>query len=752
MKRKSASSFQALLFVTVLGVGCLAQSSPVSPGCEAAPEVRKALDQLPQYRQDPALTDWQVYQQRLAGLKALMRQYPSDVFVQQTYIQSTTSLRQVDKVSVEEKAKATAEYKTRYEQNPGDVQLEYLYALTLISRDTPEAIKLFDAALEKDASFALPHLSLVHIYRSPVFLDKEKSAAHLKSILDACPATLDAYQPLANIENKDVLTTYAGKLRALVESRADVDAVGAYRTLWSIEFKARSTSEYDTLRAKVGQDLARIRQLNMQDQRNWYETLEEGYKLTNDKKDHDWAEAQRNKRFPHAGYLADREQWLKDHPSPDAGASPDTRKAYFRDLLAQTNQWLKERPDSILGNFEIYGERLDAMSHLDDVPAADEELAVEQRLKFAGENGGGTPWSTDHSPWAGDYSYAAAILSKKHLAPERVVEFAQKALPIMEVDAKEPIPDLYATKENVENNKFYNSYGRVEMLGYEIDGYLQLKQAEKAEPLLAQAEQWLQDLKQLAGNDDGRKQTYAQQLAHYWGLRAQEAELNGRKLDAMGFYENALLARLDAQVKPASDEKDELAENAHQLWASLGGTESGWQLWYGRRANDLANRVMLAWENTNQPFPAFELADLSDRHWNLESLKGKVTFVGFWATWCGPCREEMPHLQKLIDHYKDHAEVQFITLNMDDNPGLIQPFLKEHELSLVVIPALTYISDTLKVNGIPQSWIVDENNVVRRKAIGYGRAEEWVKGMESAIEEVKSGAATTPAVSTPQSN
>ncbi|MFZ0543438.1 MAG: hypothetical protein WAL96_18570, partial [Candidatus Sulfotelmatobacter sp.] len=260
-----------------------------------------------------------------------------------------------------------------------------------------------------------------------------------------------------------------------------------------------------------------------------------------------------------------------------------------------------------LGNFEIYGDRLDAMSHLDDVPAADVELAVEQRLKFAAENGGGSPWSTDHTPWSGDYYDAAEILSKKHLAPERVVEFAQKALPIIEVLAKEPIPDLYATKENVEDNKFYNSNGRVEMLGYEIDGYLQLKQAAKAEPLLAQAEQRLQDLKLLADNDDGRKQTYARQLAHYWGLRAQEAELNGRKLDAMGFYENALLARLDAQVKPAGDEKDELAENAHQLWASLGGTESGWQLWYGRRANDLANRVMLAWRTRISLFPHLSL-------------------------------------------------------------------------------------------------------------------------------------------------
>jgi thiol-disulfide isomerase/thioredoxin len=172
----------------------------------------------------------------------------------------------------------------------------------------------------------------------------------------------------------------------------------------------------------------------------------------------------------------------------------------------------------------------------------------------------------------------------------------------------------------------------------------------------------------------------------------------------------------------------------------LDGTEGGRQLWYGRRANDLANQVTLTWQKAKQPLPAFELADLSDRPWNLASLKGKVTFINFWASWCGPCREELPHLQKLIDHYKDRSDAQFITLNMDENPGLIQPFLKEHELSIVVIPASNYVTETLKVHGIPQNWIVDEHAVVRLKSVGYGPAEQWVTGMENAIDEVKPAA------------
>jgi hypothetical protein len=111
------------------------------------------------------------------------------------------------------------------------------------------------------------------------------------------------------------------------------------------------------------------------------------------------------------------------------------------------------------------------------------------------------------------------------------------------------------------------------------------------------------------------------------------AELQKRKLDAMGFYENALLARLEAKQKLVSDQKDELAEDAKTLWSSLGGTSEGWTMWYGRRANELARIATLHWRDTNEPLAAFALPDLTGKTWNLESLKGKVIFLNFWASW-----------------------------------------------------------------------------------------------------------------------
>lgn len=85
---------------------------------------------------------------------------------------------------------------------------------------------------------------------------------------------------------------------------------------------------------------------------------------------------------------------------------------------------------------------------------------------------------------------------------------------------------------------------------------------------------------------------------------------------------------------------------------------------------------------------------------------------------------------------------------MDENPGLIEPFLKEHHLSFIVLPAYSFVTETLKVQGIPQNWIVDAAGVVRLKGVGYDTTEKWETGMRDAIEKVKpAGAASSSAAS-----
>jgi len=101
-------------------------------------------------------------------------------------------------------------------------------------------------------------------------------------------------------------------------------------------------------------------------------------------------------------------------------------------------------------------------------------------------------------------------------------------------------------------------------------------------------------------------------------------------------------------------------------------------------------------------------------------------------------------LQKLIGQYRSRHDVQFLTLNNDDNPGIIEPFLKEHQLNFTVLPASSYVNDTLKVVGIPQDWIVDSKGVVRLKGLGYDRSEKWETRMKKAIEKYTGTAGPAP--------
>src|ERR1700676_2210878 len=225
--------------------------------CLPPPAVKTALDALPS--QTPADTDWDFHEKYLAALQTLLRQFPDDVFVLRRYVAFMSSHVPSDS------DKVIGEYEAKQAQHPDSPRLGYLYGYALLARQSTESIKLFDAALEKDPQFFLPHLPLATIYNSPAFQDRPKSVAHLKAFLEACPTSFDGYERLARMEDKDLIYQFASKLRLLLQNRTDYDAIGAYQTLWSLEFQAHPPSEYDALRKQVAQDLERIRPLPFKD-------------------------------------------------------------------------------------------------------------------------------------------------------------------------------------------------------------------------------------------------------------------------------------------------------------------------------------------------------------------------------------------------------------------------------------------------------------------------------------------------------
>src|SRR5262249_31562954 len=93
-----------------------------------------------------------------------------------------------------------------------------------------------------------------------------------------CPASFDGYKELSEHgDDRELIRKGAAQLRAQLMRREDPDAIAAYRTFWALEFNATASSEYESLRKQAAQDVLRIRALNLQRTREWYEALKDGY-------------------------------------------------------------------------------------------------------------------------------------------------------------------------------------------------------------------------------------------------------------------------------------------------------------------------------------------------------------------------------------------------------------------------------------------------------------------------------------------
>ncbi len=601
-----------LTCLAVLASSLCAQSTPI---CAPSADVKSALDQLPR-EQTANQSRYEFIQARRSAIRSLMQRYPGNVFVQREYVGfMANSDIPADRLKV------IAEYQALHDQRPGDAYISYLYGTTLLGKDTQQAIQLFTDTLAMAPLFPWPHLQFVSIYSTPNFLDKPKAVAHTRAFLSACPAALEGYAPVGGLGDMDLTRQAVTQLREIIRTRTDPEALGAYSTLWPLEFAAHPPSEYDALRKQVAADLAHLRGLNLENVRQWWSALEEGYKLTNEEKQSDWAADQSARRFPSNSNLPERTRWYEGHAYPGGDAPVDKTKAYYSDLLKETDAWVRQRPNS----YVIWFDRLRALESLDDSAPSDLETCAAKMLAIAHADKGPEPLDA-----VTDYQLAIALYSKRANARLQL-ELAQKGREQTAAEYMQPDDDRYVSKKRMESRSFWSTDLKFSGYFYEADAYVRLKEAGKAREALTQAGAALRALK-LQVNDEFRK-TYASQESNYWLGEARLSELQGQPIDAMAYYQSALIARLDSGSVPAPGEKDALAQDAHRLWASLGGSEEGWKLWYTRRAGTIAAQSHLTWENTREPLPAFRLADLQGKLWQSADLRGKVVFLNFWASY-----------------------------------------------------------------------------------------------------------------------
>ncbi|MGH7168033.1 MAG: redoxin domain-containing protein [Nitrospiraceae bacterium] len=118
--------------------------------------------------------------------------------------------------------------------------------------------------------------------------------------------------------------------------------------------------------------------------------------------------------------------------------------------------------------------------------------------------------------------------------------------------------------------------------------------------------------------------------------------------------------------------------------------------------------------------PDFELPDLVEKDVRLSDFRGKVVFLNFWATWCKPCREEMPSMEVLYKNFEqDGLVVLAISIDRVTTKKDIPPFVKSLNLTFpILIDSWGQTDKRYKLMGVPETYIIDQQGVLREKVIG----------------------------------
>lgn len=123
-----------------------------------------------------------------------------------------------------------------------------------------------------------------------------------------------------------------------------------------------------------------------------------------------------------------------------------------------------------------------------------------------------------------------------------------------------------------------------------------------------------------------------------------------------------------------------------------------------------------------RPVPPFEAVLLDGKSIGASQLKGRVVLIDFWASWCDPCREEMPELNTLYRELKAKG-VEIIGVSIDRDRENVDAFLKKHPVLFPVIHDKDKdIADDFKPRAMPTAFILDQEGVVRHVHLGYKKS------------------------------
>jgi peroxiredoxin len=136
-------------------------------------------------------------------------------------------------------------------------------------------------------------------------------------------------------------------------------------------------------------------------------------------------------------------------------------------------------------------------------------------------------------------------------------------------------------------------------------------------------------------------------------------------------------------------------------------------------------------DNVRRQQADFTLAELNGKSWTLKELRGKVVLVNFWATWCPPCRKEMPDLQTLYSQFKDQGLV--ILAISDEDAGKVKPFVAKQKVTYpILLDPGRKVHELFEVVGIPKTFIYDRDGKLVAQSIDMRTRKQFLEMLAQA--------------------
>lgn len=129
----------------------------------------------------------------------------------------------------------------------------------------------------------------------------------------------------------------------------------------------------------------------------------------------------------------------------------------------------------------------------------------------------------------------------------------------------------------------------------------------------------------------------------------------------------------------------------------------------------------------------FALKDIDGKQFSLSDFRGRIILLDFFATWCGPCKEEMPQLRTLSNLYKNDRLV-IVSITVDpahDTESTLRTFVKDHGITWTVARDIAGVTGKYGVNTIPTLVLIDQSGYVKNRRVGITSSGELQTMIES---------------------